>query len=83
MKTRSILYADEGFVLTDGKAFGKIVYLAEGESADAWREIPESEIPSGTLRLMVASHCERYALSLPSASFFFTEGVSGFSSSPS
>ena len=44
MKTRSILYADEGFVLTDGKAFGKIVYLAEGESEDAWREVAESEI---------------------------------------
>lgn len=46
MKTRSILYADEGFVLTDGKAFGKIVYLAEGESAGAWREVAESEIPT-------------------------------------
>ena len=46
MKTRSILYADEGFVLTDGTTYGKVVYLAENESADTWREIPESEIPS-------------------------------------
>ena len=46
MKTRSILYADEGFVLTDGKAYGKIVYLAEGEDGSAWREVAESEIPS-------------------------------------
>ena len=46
MKTRSILYADEGMMLTDGTTYGKVVYLAEGESADAWREVPESEIPS-------------------------------------
>lgn len=46
MKTRSILYADEGFVLTDGKAFGKVVYLAEGDNGSAWREVPEIEVPS-------------------------------------
>ena len=46
MKTRSMLYADEGFVLTDGTTYGRVVYLAENESADAWREIPVSEIPS-------------------------------------
>ena len=44
MKTRSILYADEGFVLTDGKTCGRVVYLAEGGSADVWREVPEDEI---------------------------------------
>ena len=46
MKTRSILYADEGFVLTDGTTYGRVVYLAENESADAWREVAESEIPT-------------------------------------
>ena len=44
MKTRTILYADDGFLLTDGKSYGKVVYLAVGENADAWREVAESEI---------------------------------------
>lgn len=41
--TRTLLIADEGKLLTDGKAFGKSVYLAEGADASAWSEISEEE----------------------------------------
>lgn len=40
---RKILTASDGMVLTDGKTYGKIIYLAEGADASAWREIPEEE----------------------------------------
>lgn len=43
MKTRTVLYADEGMVLTNGETYGKQVFLAEGESHDNWREITDSE----------------------------------------
>ena len=35
--------ADEGMVLTDGNAFGNIVYLGKYDSADNWHEITEEE----------------------------------------
>ena len=43
MKTRTILYADEGMVLTDGTTYGKQIYLAEGISGDAFYEITDGE----------------------------------------
>ena len=43
MKTRHILYAEDGMVLTDGEIYGKVVYLAEDEEACAFREITEAE----------------------------------------
>lgn len=43
MKQTITLYADEGMILTDGKDFGKIIYLAEGEDKDKYREITEEE----------------------------------------
>ena len=43
MKIRNILYADEGKILTDGETYGKIVYLAEGRTADEFHEISENE----------------------------------------
>lgn len=39
------LIASEGKVLTDGKTYAKIVYLAPTASVDDWHEIDESEIP--------------------------------------
>ncbi len=43
MKTKIILYADEGKVLTDGEIYGKTVYLAEGRDFSEFHEIIESE----------------------------------------
>ncbi len=43
MKTRTIIYADEGMVLTDGKIYGKQIYLADGISEDSFFEITDAE----------------------------------------
>lgn len=41
--TRVKLTASEGMVLTNGTSYGTVIFLAEGESADAYHEIPASE----------------------------------------
>lgn len=43
MRTRVILYADEGKVLTDGEIYGKQINLAEGMAEDGFYEITEAE----------------------------------------
>lgn len=43
MKTRQILYAEDGMVLTDGVTYGTVIYLAEGKDASAFREITNAE----------------------------------------
>ena len=43
MKTRTIMYADEGKILTDGKIYGKQILLAEGAYAIGFYEITEKE----------------------------------------
>ncbi|MBR2335811.1 MAG: hypothetical protein IKA62_06280 [Clostridia bacterium] len=43
MKTRKILYADEGKILTNGEIYGKQIFLAEGVSEYDFYEITESE----------------------------------------
>ena len=40
---RKTLTASDGMVLTDGKTYGKIIYLAEDADESAWHEIPEEE----------------------------------------
>ena len=40
---RKILKASEGMILTNGKNYGKIIYLAEGADAGEWYEITDSE----------------------------------------
>lgn len=41
MKSRTILYADEGKILTDGKIYGKQILLADGVSDLSFYEITE------------------------------------------
>lgn len=41
--TRTKLIAGEGMVLTNGKNYGTVIFLAEGESAYDYREITKSE----------------------------------------
>ena len=43
MKTRIVLYADEGKVLTNGEVYGKQIYLAEGLNEDGFYEITDTE----------------------------------------
>lgn len=39
MKIRTILSADEGFMLTDGTNYGKVIFPAETDDVTAYREI--------------------------------------------
>lgn len=43
MKTRLTLYAEEGYVLTDSVHYGRVIHLAVGADASAYREIPKAE----------------------------------------
>ena len=40
---RTILKAKDGYVYTNGTDYGKIIYLANGVSADDYHEITEEE----------------------------------------
>lgn len=39
----NVLKADEGMTLTNGEAFGKMVYLGINDSVENWREITDKE----------------------------------------
>lgn len=43
---RIVLRASEGMMYTNGEGGGKVVYLAEGQTADGWYEVPEEEVIS-------------------------------------
>jgi hypothetical protein len=43
MTTRKVIYADEGYVLTDGNIYGKQIFLAEGVSDRYFYEITEEQ----------------------------------------
>lgn len=43
MKMRTVLFADEGMVLTNGTDYGTIIWLAEGASPDGYESIPRAE----------------------------------------
>ena len=40
---RDYIEAREGYILTDGKTYGTIIYLAEGVDKTAFKEITEEE----------------------------------------
>ena len=39
----TVLKADEGMTLTNGEAFGKVVYLGINDSVSNWHEITDEE----------------------------------------
>ena len=43
MKTRQIIYADEGKVLTNGEIYGKVIYLADDANIEDYHEITDEE----------------------------------------
>ena len=43
MKTKITLIADEGKILTNGKIYGRMIFLADGMSEDGFYEITEAE----------------------------------------
>ena len=60
MRTRTIIYAEDGHVLTDGEIFGKQIFLAEGVSAEDFHEITDEEYHQilNKQRAEVATSCE-------------------------
>lgn len=43
MKTRTVLYAEEGHVLTNGEIYGKVLFLSDGADTGAFYEITDVE----------------------------------------
>lgn len=43
MKSREVLYADDGMVLTDGTHYGKVIFIGDGKTAEDYHEITETE----------------------------------------
>jgi hypothetical protein len=43
MQQKTILYADQGKVLTDGKIYGKVIYLGDDNFINNFSEITEEQ----------------------------------------
>lgn len=48
MKIKTVLYADEGKILTNGSTTGKVVFIGDGDTIGNWSEIDEPEQPENT-----------------------------------
>ena len=55
--TRKKLTAAGGMILTDGTAYGREIFLAEGADVSAWHEITEAEYEEA---LSAAERAEAY-----------------------
>lgn len=51
MKARTVIYADEGKILTNGEIYGKQIFLGEGVGAADFYEITEEEYENITKEL--------------------------------
>lgn len=49
------LTASEGMTLTNGEAFGKVVYLGKNDSAENWTEITDAEAEAQKAELLPES----------------------------
>ena len=56
------IIADEGMVLTDGNDYGKIIFLAEGQTADIFTEITEEEYQQKLAEEEARMEAEREAI---------------------
>lgn len=43
MEKRTIIYAEDGHILTNGEIYGRQIFLAEGVSAEDFYEITDEE----------------------------------------
>ena len=43
MKTRTVIYAEDGHVLTNGEIYGKQIFLADGVNESDFHEITDEE----------------------------------------
>ena len=43
MEKRTVIYADDGMTLTNGDAFGKVVYLGFNDTPENWYEITDEQ----------------------------------------
>ena len=55
MNKRTVISAEEGKILTNGEIYGRVIYLAEGVSAEGFHEITEAEYEEITAKEAVTS----------------------------
>ena len=48
---RTKLTAAEGMILTNGKVYGRVIFLSVNDSAENWHEITEAEYEERTERM--------------------------------